>query len=88
MRPKTTRRVLEGVADKAELSRNRAHLRVGSFSAINAALARPRQISLSFRNDSDCRPLPAMANGPRYEFAQQAGCSWMRESSKIIAGRA
>ena len=38
-RPKTARRVLEDVADKAGLSRNRAHLRFGLFSAINAARA-------------------------------------------------
>ena len=30
-RPKTARRVLKDVADKAGLSRNRAHLRFGSF---------------------------------------------------------
>jgi hypothetical protein len=65
--------VLEDVADKAGLSRNRAHLRFGSFSAINAARARARQLSLSPGNNSDCSPLPALATGPRSKFTQQAG---------------
>jgi hypothetical protein len=37
--------VLEDVADKAGLSRSRAHLRFGSFGAINAARRRSRQLS-------------------------------------------
>jgi hypothetical protein len=81
------RRVLDDDVDKARLSRSRTHLRLGSFGAINAASRPPRQLSLSPGNNSDCSPLPTLATGPRSKFTQQAGCSRMRGSSRIIAGR-